>query len=216
MEVLSLMAGFLFDRVLSAALGIFDPLFAVWASAKRSRLVIFQFPHRVRHAMIVSLAICSFSFSFLAAAQDDATATDSGASTEAAEVDFKKLKSPIPYTKTSIKRGRSMFVRVCAECHGPDGKSQIDVIADATDLTSPKMYRSGITEGEVFRSIKDGAGVSMPPFKMMLKREEDMWHMVNFIRSLWPVAKRPQLQEEKSESTDKGETSSKNGGSGRD
>jgi mono/diheme cytochrome c family protein len=113
------------------------------------------------------------------------------------KVDYKKLKNPMPYTKKSIARGRNFFIRVCAQCHGPDGKAEIDVIADATDLTKPIMYYSGTTDGEIFRSIKEGAGVSMPPYKTEIKKENDMWHLVNFIRSLWPKDQRPQLQEEK-------------------
>lgn len=118
-------------------------------------------------------------------------------------IDYKKLKNPMPYTKKSIKRGRTFFVRVCAQCHGPDGKALIDVIADATDLTNPVMYLSGTTDGEIFRSIKDGAGVSMPPYKTEIKKEDDMWHLVNFIRSLWPKDKRPELQDEKKPEADK-------------
>lgn len=107
----------------------------------------------------------------------------------------KKLKSPIPYSKKSITQGRSVFMRSCVGCHGADGKSQVDVVADATDLTAPKEWKSGISEGEIFRSIRDGQGASMPSFRTQIRKEEDLWHMVNFIRSLWPEAARPQLQE---------------------
>jgi mono/diheme cytochrome c family protein len=107
----------------------------------------------------------------------------------------KMLTSPISFTKESITKGRTLFARYCTECHGSDGKSQVDVIANATDLTEPKLYRSGTTEGEIFRSIRDGAGESMPPFKSQISKEEDIWHMVNFIRSLWPEEMRPKLQQ---------------------
>ncbi len=114
-----------------------------------------------------------------------------------AKQDFKKLKTPVPYSKRSISRGRQIYMRYCTECHGPNGKALIDVIANATDLTNPKRWFSGTTEGEIFRSIRDGAGVSMPPFSMQMKKEEDMWHLVNYIRSLWPKDKRPELQDSK-------------------
>ena len=108
-----------------------------------------------------------------------------------------KLKSPVPYTKASIARGRILYTNDCTGCHGNDGKAQVDVIADATDLTEPKLWKSGSTEGEVFRSIRDGAGISMPPYKNQIQKEEDLWHLVNYIRSLWPEAQRPKLQEDK-------------------
>ena len=106
----------------------------------------------------------------------------------------KKLKSPIPFSKESIGRGRAVFARNCTACHGADGKSEVDVVANATDLTEPKLWRSGTTEGEIFRSIRDGAGDTMPAFKSQLQKEEDLWHLVNFIRSLWPESMRPKLQ----------------------
>ena len=132
----------------------------------------------------------------VSAQEADNAATADATTADGKKVEFKKLKSPVPYTEKSIKRGQLLFRNRCAECHGPDGKAQIDVIADASDLTSPKLYLSGTTEGEIFRSIRDGAGVSMPPYKMQIRREEDMWHLVNFIRSLWPKNMRPKLQKE--------------------
>ena len=50
-----------------------------------------------------------------------------------------KLKSPVANSKKSINQGRSTYIRYCAACHGPDAKSQIDVVADATrfDFAQP-------------------------------------------------------------------------------
>jgi mono/diheme cytochrome c family protein len=113
------------------------------------------------------------------------------------DAEAKKLKSPVPYTKKSIAQGKTLFARACASCHGPDGKAQVDVVADATDLTAPQLYKSGASEGEIFRSIRDGAGETMPPFKTQISPESELWHLVNFTRSLWPESERPPLQEEK-------------------
>ena len=107
----------------------------------------------------------------------------------------KKLKSPVPFNKDSITRGRILFIRDCKERHGADGKSQVDVVANATDLTEPKFWTSGTSEGEIFRSIRDGAGDAMPPFQAKIENEKDIWHLVNFIRSLWPEPARPKLQQ---------------------
>lgn len=108
--------------------------------------------------------------------------------------DAKKLKNPIPYTRKSISQGRSTFMRYCTGCHGNDGKAMVDVVADATDLTSPKFWKDGTSEGEIFHSIRDGQGASMPAFKNQVKQEDDIWNLVNFIRSLWPESMRPPLQ----------------------
>ncbi len=107
----------------------------------------------------------------------------------------KKLKNPVPYSRASLAKGRVLFPRSCATCHGTDGKAQLDVVADATDLTVPKGYKHGSSDGEMYRSIRDGAGANlqMPPFKSQFK-EEDLWNLVNYIRSLGPEDQRPQLQ----------------------
>ncbi len=108
-----------------------------------------------------------------------------------------KLKTPVAYTKKSVDRGRVIFLQNCTSCHGENGKAEGSLIADATDLTTPSLYKSGTTEGEIFRSIRDGAGDQMPAFKSQLGSETDIWNLVNFIRSLWPESMRPPLQEDK-------------------
>ena len=110
--------------------------------------------------------------------------------------DAAKLKNPVAYTKKSIDRGRAVFYQNCTSCHGEDGKAQGSLIAAATDLTSPDLYKSGSSEGEIFRSIRDGAGDQMPAFQSQLASETDIWNLVNFIRSLWPESVRPKLQED--------------------
>ena len=110
--------------------------------------------------------------------------------------DAQKLKSPVAYSKKSIDRGRVIFLQNCTSCHGENGKAEGSLIADATDLTTPSLYKSGTTEGEIFRSIRDGAGDQMPAFKTQLGGETDIWNLVNFIRSLWPESMRPPMQDD--------------------
>jgi mono/diheme cytochrome c family protein len=142
------------------------------------------------HARVPVVVSCGLFLATLGAfAGDTAALSRDGA---------KKLKSPIPFSKKSISQGRTIFLRQCAACHGNDGKAQVDVVADATDLTSPKLWRSGTNDGEIFRSIRDGAGETMPPFKTQISPESDIWNLVNFIRNLWPESTRPQLQEDAS------------------
>ena len=100
----------------------------------------------------------------------------------------KALKSPVPSSSESIARGKRLYqTHGCANCHGADGKALIEVVANATDLTDPSVWKNGISEGLVFRSIRDGAGLAMPPFKTEVDAQDDLWHLVNFVRSLWPA-----------------------------
>jgi len=143
-------------------------------------------------AVLAILQIAVISYAIFATGSDSQARQDENRRLTSEEA--KKLKSPAPFSKESIARGRAIFARNCTACHGNDGKSEVDVVANATDLTEPKLWRSGTAEGEIFRSIRDGAGDTMPPFKSQFQKEEDLWHLVNFIRSLWPESMRPKLQ----------------------
>jgi mono/diheme cytochrome c family protein len=107
----------------------------------------------------------------------------------------KKLVNPLPNTKASIATGKTKFLQNCTGCHGEDGKAELALVAEATDLTAPKLYKNGTTEGEIFKSIRDGAGVQMPPFKDQLTKDEEIWNLVNFIRSIWPEGVRPAVKD---------------------
>lgn len=111
--------------------------------------------------------------------------------------DAQKLKNPVAYSKKSIDRGRETFLQNCTSCHGENGKAEGSLVAEATDLTTPSLYKSGTSEGEIFRSIRDGAGDQMPAFKTQFSGETDIWNLVNFIRSLWPESMRPKVQDDK-------------------
>jgi len=98
--------------------------------------------------------------------------------------------NPVPADEASIARGAQTFQQYCTECHGRDGRAQMDVISDATDLTDPEAYYNGSTEQDIYTSIAQGAGVAMPPWQQQLKSEEATWDLVNFIRSLWSEEQR--------------------------
>jgi mono/diheme cytochrome c family protein len=97
---------------------------------------------------------------------------------------------PVPFSEESAASGAELFQRYCTECHGRDGRAEMDVISDATNLTEPGEYYNGASRDDMFRSIHDGAGVGMPPFSFQLQEQTDIWHLVNFIRSLWTAEQR--------------------------
>ena len=51
---------------------------------------------------------------------DKSSGKSSGAGVTREEA--RKLKSPVPFSKTSIARGKVLYARACTECHGADGK----------------------------------------------------------------------------------------------
>ena len=98
--------------------------------------------------------------------------------------------NPVAPDAASLARGGQVFQQYCTECHGRDGKAQVDVISDATDLTDPEAYYSGASQDDIFNSISNGAGVAMPAWNVQIADETDIWHLVNFIRSLWTEVQR--------------------------
>jgi len=104
-----------------------------------------------------------------------------------------QAETQVAYSDDSVAQGATTYQRFCTECHGKDGRALMDVISDATDLTDPDAYYNGSTREDMYRSISDGAGVGMPPWKTQFKDEQDMWHLVNFIRSLWTQEQRSAL-----------------------
>ena len=106
-----------------------------------------------------------------------------------------KDKDPVPYTRKSIAHGKQFYLIHCVECHDQDGKGLGRRDFSGTppaDLTAPDEWLHGTSTAEIFASIRDGTKEDMPPFKDKL-RDEQIWDTVNFVRSLWPEAKRPKL-----------------------
>lgn len=97
----------------------------------------------------------------------------------------------VAYSPDSVAKGKALFLSNCTQCHGNDGKSQVDVISDATDLTEPLLYRNGITDKDIESSIRDGRGGVMPPWGAVFNNEDSIAHLRNFVKSLWPADKRP-------------------------
>lgn len=100
-------------------------------------------------------------------------------------------RNPVPYAPASVARGKSAYLQNCQSCHDEDGRAQSAAVAIAADLTDPSHWKFGIGDAQVFATIKSGRGDAMPPFGSDLK-DEQIWDIVNFIRSIGPAANRPQ------------------------
>lgn len=98
--------------------------------------------------------------------------------------------NPVPYTPQSVARGKNYFLQNCQSCHDEDGRARSAAVAIAADLTEPKKWKFGESDAQVFASIHNGAADAMPPFASDLK-DEQIWDIVNFIRSIGPETLRP-------------------------
>jgi mono/diheme cytochrome c family protein len=100
--------------------------------------------------------------------------------------DAAKIKNPVAASPESIATGKQIYTRYCATCHGTNGQggSGSDISPPAPNLTDDEWKR-GSTDGEIFDVIKNGVQpeLSMEPWGDRIK-DEDIWNVVNFVRSL--------------------------------
>ena len=98
-------------------------------------------------------------------------------------------RNPFPQSAASIDRGRSLFQKNCAVCHGPEGRGDgVAALAerpdDLTRIAKPPMFPDGV----VAYRIANGVGL-MPAWREALT-ENNIWGLINFIRAIPPSATR--------------------------
>ena len=99
----------------------------------------------------------------------------------------KDLKNPIAYTPDAAKEGGEHFQHHCQICHGLDGQATgvpfaTKMSPPVPDLTSKDVQ--DYTDGQLKWIIENGIGPSgMPGWKGILE-DDEMWHIVRYIRHL--------------------------------
>jgi mono/diheme cytochrome c family protein len=111
-----------------------------------------------------------------------------GAQNPGGSPEGKKLKNPVASTPDSIKAGQASFQKYCRFCHGADAKGDGPMAPKGThpaDLTNASKFTRGTTDGEIFLTIKEGAGpkFDMKGFKSKMT-DQEIWNVVNYIRSI--------------------------------
>ena len=104
------------------------------------------------------------------------------------------MKNPVLSSPKSLESGKRLYDRLCAECHGDtgDGVSEMATILRESGKIPPSnliddTWDLGSTDGEIFTVIRDGSGENMAMKGLNGKPgivDEDMWNLVNYIRSL--------------------------------
>ena len=92
--------------------------------------------------------------------------------------------NPVKPTQESLAKGKKLYGYDCAMCHGKDGDGKGDMASDTknvTDFTNPDALKNR-RDGELFYIMRKGKG-DMPPEGDRAK-DEDIWNLVNYIRSL--------------------------------
>ena len=89
-------------------------------------------------------------------------------------------------TKTQsgdVARGKTLFVRHCTGCHGPEGGGDGYKFLSGPDpakLTSPSIRKK--SDDDLFQTIHEGKP-NMPPWKTRLSQEESS-DMLAYVRTL--------------------------------
>jgi mono/diheme cytochrome c family protein len=105
---------------------------------------------------------------------------------------YASMRDPLPDTRAKLDRGRAIFDRHCAACHGwtgqgtgPESFAQVPAPADLEWLAGkpkgradPYMYWTIAEGGRQFES-------EMPAYKGTLSRR-DMWSVIAYVRAGLP------------------------------
>jgi mono/diheme cytochrome c family protein len=138
--------------------------------------------------LLFALATFLATYGFGAAAEQHAAGTH-------VHPDAAKLKNPVAANAASLAAGKKLYDAQCASCHGVTGKGDgkggallKPLPSDFTDAT----WKHGQSDGEIFTVIRDGAKqTGMRAYGSRLAAN-DLWNLVNYVRSLAPKAAKSQ------------------------
>ena len=96
-----------------------------------------------------------------------------------------KMKNPSKSDDASIKEAKDLYAQHCKSCHGTKGKgdgpkaAQLDT--ECGDFT--KASFTSQTDGAIFYKTSEGRK-DMPSFKKKIPEANDIWSVVNYMRTL--------------------------------
>ncbi len=109
-----------------------------------------------------------------------------------------KRQNPVKPTPNSIAEGKRVFGFECAMCHGNEGDGKSDLAEPMKlklrDWRDPAALKD-MTDGELFYILSKGKG-KMPGEGDRVKSEQ-VWSVINFIRSLAKKEEPPKPKVEK-------------------
>jgi mono/diheme cytochrome c family protein len=141
---------------------------------------------RIIVRVVSALVLLCFAVS---AQEESKPAATAAATTAAAEFkippDAAKAPNPVKPTPTSLAQGKKMYGFDCALCHGKDGDGKGDLAADMNlklaDYRDSAALKD-MTDGEMFYIIKNGKGQMTGEADRV--KPEEIWNLVNYVRSL--------------------------------
>jgi mono/diheme cytochrome c family protein len=85
----------------------------------------------------------------------------------------------------SVSNGKALFAKYCQSCHGKtgmgDGTKASELKTEPGDFSKPAFQSQ--SDGAIFYKVSEGRD-DMPSFKKKITDANDMWDVVNFVRTL--------------------------------
>jgi mono/diheme cytochrome c family protein len=96
------------------------------------------------------------------------------------------MVNPVPATPASLERGKVVYDRMCAICHGPLGNpAEAPILPKLPPMVAFPLANGGAllrTDGYIYGMITVGRGI-MPAYGHQIAHY-DRWNVVNYIRQL--------------------------------
>lgn len=98
---------------------------------------------------------------------------------------YKTMANPVKSDAASIAEGKTLYGTHCQSCHGKKGKgdgpkaAQLDT--ECGDFTTAEFQKE--PDGALFYKTFEGRK-DMPSFKKKISDQEDIWKLVNYMRTL--------------------------------
>lgn len=96
----------------------------------------------------------------------------------------KKMKNPVKTSAESVAEGKTLYAKHCKSCHGSkglgDGPKSKELDTECGDFSSAAFHNQ--TDGDLFYKTKEGRD-DMPSFKKKITDDEDIWNIVNYMRT---------------------------------
>jgi mono/diheme cytochrome c family protein len=96
-----------------------------------------------------------------------------------------KMANPVKSNGESISSGKALWSQHCSSCHGKkglgDGSKAAQLKTVPQDLSNAGLQSQ--SDGSLYYKISEGRD-DMPSFKKKIPDTEDIWNLVNYIRTL--------------------------------
>ena len=93
-------------------------------------------------------------------------------------------KNPLKADANSLKEGKALWSKNCQSCHGKngagDGPKAAQLKTEPESFVSAEVQKQ--SDGSFFYKISNGRG-DMPSFKKKLEGDDDVWNLVNYVRT---------------------------------